>query len=516
MERGGDGGGELSQGGPPFRWGKAVWAALAHAERVAIVYSALLFVACVAIIAVETDRAYMGTGFTTRPWRAWWHAAYDALLLLFGFMTGISYAVLPASSTSAVAAALPWLWLFPCGVCMWALLKREASPILLAIHMGHWGKDDTCCERCKGTCCECCRPVRCSNCFQQTLRAFLFIFALGWFAQGMILLRDFNSFYLPPGDFAEVTAGYPEGRSAQLHYYCSGQKADPSQPTVLLEHGGGSGKASFLPLQAILDRSMRVCSYDRAGYGYSQSGMLPRTDAQNRGELLQVLEAAGETGPLVCAGHSAGGHKCLDLNKHTDRVKGVVLMDAYCNNGDCDIEKAWFDASDSPEAWYDGMRQSRLGLTDMLRWLQVLGLTSAIGTADFEGNGYFSYNYHQWRVWDAQFLEFRYALTHDWTDEELSIWKEANQTSTPVVVLGAGTNDACADRAELADDAEKCESFLETQLVTQGEMQMYAATSIDGEIIHCSDGCYHGFVWEKPEAPAEVISDLVAKVTSAS
>lgn len=65
MERGGDGGGELSQGGPPFRWGKAVWAALAHAERVAIVYSALLFVACVAIIAVETDRAYMGTGFTT-------------------------------------------------------------------------------------------------------------------------------------------------------------------------------------------------------------------------------------------------------------------------------------------------------------------------------------------------------------------------------------------------------------------------------------------------------------------
>ncbi|MCX6539753.1 MAG: alpha/beta hydrolase [Acidobacteria bacterium] len=50
-----------------------------------------------------------------------------------------------------------------------------------------------------------------------------------------------------------------------------------------------------------------MCSYDRAGYGWSGPAIEPRTSLQIARELKALLNMAGEKGPYVLVGHSFGG-----------------------------------------------------------------------------------------------------------------------------------------------------------------------------------------------------------------
>jgi pimeloyl-ACP methyl ester carboxylesterase len=73
----------------------------------------------------------------------------------------------------------------------------------------------------------------------------------------------------------------------------------------------------------------RVCSYDRAGYGWSDSGPEPRSSLQIAHELKQLLEAAGEKGPYVLVGHSMGGYDIrVYTGQYPNDVAGMVLVDA--------------------------------------------------------------------------------------------------------------------------------------------------------------------------------------------
>jgi pimeloyl-ACP methyl ester carboxylesterase len=51
----------------------------------------------------------------------------------------------------------------------------------------------------------------------------------------------------------------------------------------------------------------RVCSYDRAGDGWSEFGPHPRTLRQIVYELHTLLDKGGVKPPLVLVGHSYGG-----------------------------------------------------------------------------------------------------------------------------------------------------------------------------------------------------------------
>ncbi|TME01702.1 MAG: alpha/beta hydrolase [Chloroflexi bacterium] len=77
----------------------------------------------------------------------------------------------------------------------------------------------------------------------------------------------------------------------------------------------------------------RVCSYDRAGYGWSDSGPLPRTSERIVGELHTLLVKAGISGPFVLVGHSFGGlNMRLYANIYPQDVAGLVLVDASHEN----------------------------------------------------------------------------------------------------------------------------------------------------------------------------------------
>ena len=51
----------------------------------------------------------------------------------------------------------------------------------------------------------------------------------------------------------------------------------------------------------------RACAYDRAGFGKSDRGPLPRTAGRLADELHTLLRTSGEPPPYVLVGHSFGG-----------------------------------------------------------------------------------------------------------------------------------------------------------------------------------------------------------------
>jgi pimeloyl-ACP methyl ester carboxylesterase len=73
----------------------------------------------------------------------------------------------------------------------------------------------------------------------------------------------------------------------------------------------------------------RVCTYDRAGMGWSDPGDQPRTSQQIVEELHTLLGNAGVQGPYVLVGHSFGGTNMqVYASQYPDEVAGMVLADS--------------------------------------------------------------------------------------------------------------------------------------------------------------------------------------------
>lgn len=130
--------------------------------------------------------------------------------------------------------------------------------------------------------------------------------------------------YPVPGRLVEVN-----GRA--LHLNCSGS----GTPTVVLDAGLGSSSLVWARVQPMAAKDTRVCSYDRAGYGWSQATVSqpPRTSAVIAAELHGLLHNAGITPPYVLVGHSFGGWNVrVFADRYPDEVAGLVLVDASLAN----------------------------------------------------------------------------------------------------------------------------------------------------------------------------------------
>ena len=114
----------------------------------------------------------------------------------------------------------------------------------------------------------------------------------------------------------------------RLHLNCTGE-ARPAQPTVILEAGLGDFSVEWGLVQPEVARFARVCSYDRAGDGWSEIGPHPRTFRQIVYELHTLLERAGERPPYVLVGHSYGGWLVRQYQlTYAPEVAGMVLVEA--------------------------------------------------------------------------------------------------------------------------------------------------------------------------------------------
>jgi pimeloyl-ACP methyl ester carboxylesterase len=139
------------------------------------------------------------------------------------------------------------------------------------------------------------------------------------------------------GALYEVISNWRDGRrfpqrghlvqagSMRMNIDCSGS----GSPTVILESGSGGPSIDWLLVQPEVAKFARVCSYDRAGYGWSDSGPEPRSSLQIAHELKQLLQAADEKGRYVLVGHSMGGYDVRAYaGQYPNNVVGMVLVDA--------------------------------------------------------------------------------------------------------------------------------------------------------------------------------------------
>ena len=133
----------------------------------------------------------------------------------------------------------------------------------------------------------------------------------------------------PPGRLVDV-GGH------KLHIWCTGS----GEPTVVLENGLGGSGLGWSFVQPEVAKFTRVCSYDRAGTGYSDPGPSPRTARRIGQELAQLLDRTGISGPLVLVGASIGGlFVRVFASEHGERVVGLVLVDASHEDQEMDVPR---------------------------------------------------------------------------------------------------------------------------------------------------------------------------------
>lgn len=148
---------------------------------------------------------------------------------------------------------------------------------------------------------------------------FLLLVAGGWLYETQARAADLSR-VSPAGQLVDV-GGH------QMHLVCLGEKT-PGQPTVVLESGVGSWSMHWYTFQQEVAKMARVCSYDRAGYGWSEPGPAPRDGERIAAELHALLEGAGESGPYLLVGASRGGQYIRIFRAaYPDEVMGMGLVD---------------------------------------------------------------------------------------------------------------------------------------------------------------------------------------------
>jgi pimeloyl-ACP methyl ester carboxylesterase len=124
--------------------------------------------------------------------------------------------------------------------------------------------------------------------------------------------------YPLPGQLVDV-GGY------RLHINCTGS----GSPAVVIVAGAGDWSTTWGVVQPKVAKTTRVCTYDRAGLGWSEAAPLPGDAAQFARELHTLLQNANVPGPYVMVGHSLGGFIVRIFAHHyASEVLGVVLIDS--------------------------------------------------------------------------------------------------------------------------------------------------------------------------------------------
>jgi pimeloyl-ACP methyl ester carboxylesterase len=130
--------------------------------------------------------------------------------------------------------------------------------------------------------------------------------------------------------WARPSPTQPRGRMVvvdgrRVHLVCTGA----GQPAVILEGPQAGISALWIPVQNGIAAFTEVCSYDRAGFGFSDPGPLPRTSANIATELHALLSNAGIKPPYILVGASFGGfHVRVYAGQYPNDVTGIVLVDS--------------------------------------------------------------------------------------------------------------------------------------------------------------------------------------------
>lgn len=153
--------------------------------------------------------------------------------------------------------------------------------------------------------------------------------------RALVLLAALPGAALAAGPIDSLPAPPAPGRLIELggfrlHLWCMGRGG----PTVVIVPGAGEFSFDWALVQPQVATFARVCARDRGGEAWNDLGPAPRTKMQEAFNLRSALRAAGEPGPFVLVGHSAGGDVVrLFAADHPQDVAGMALVDSGTPEG---------------------------------------------------------------------------------------------------------------------------------------------------------------------------------------
>lgn len=125
----------------------------------------------------------------------------------------------------------------------------------------------------------------------------------------------------------EVSAG------RRMNLVCSGSR-DPALPTVVFDSGLSDWSFSWALVQPAIAKITRVCSFDRAGLGFSDPARRSGTSAHAVEDLHRLLQRAGIAPPYLLVGHSLGGlHMQLYAASYRHDISAMLLLDPVPSDG---------------------------------------------------------------------------------------------------------------------------------------------------------------------------------------
>jgi pimeloyl-ACP methyl ester carboxylesterase len=161
------------------------------------------------------------------------------------------------------------------------------------------------------------RRVRVRRVFKGLVISVALILAAGALYQLSMTIWESHG-YPPPGKLVDIGG-------LHLHINCTGA----GSPTVILESGPNDSSIIWQLVQPKISEFTRVCSYDRAGFGWSDAPNEPRSSSNIASELERLLTRSNVPGPYVLVGHDFG---TLDLRvfavRHRQEVAGMVFVDS--------------------------------------------------------------------------------------------------------------------------------------------------------------------------------------------
>ena len=144
----------------------------------------------------------------------------------------------------------------------------------------------------------------------------------------------------------------------RIHLNCQG---DSPGPTVVIEQGAASPAVVWSPVQAAIAKFARVCTYDRAGFMWSDPAATARSLDARVADLHALLTRGAVPAPYVLVGHSLGGLLLRRFARaYPDLVVGLVLV----------------DSPDEPVVFRDSIQPY---YSQGLRMQQVLGVLARVG-----------------------------------------------------------------------------------------------------------------------------------------
>ncbi len=134
-------------------------------------------------------------------------------------------------------------------------------------------------------------------------------------------------------------------------------------------------------VQPVLSRETRVCSYDRAGSGWSESRPDVRDSNAISSELHGLLKESGITDPIILMGHSIAGIHMREYEaRYPEGVKGIIFLD-----GSTPLQDDRFPASFREE------EKKYYGKLPWYKFLTIIGVARLMGQCSQVDRGFEPY-----------------------------------------------------------------------------------------------------------------------------